>query len=360
MLKSQLDQTRSALLACEARFYNIINKSPDGIVMVDENGAILFVNPAAEALFDQQNEELLGAAFGHPVLADEKTEIEILRRDGSRSVVEMRVTDSEWEGYPALLAILRDITERKQAEDQLKRSKVKLEDANQEMEAFIYSVSHDLKNPLRTTSGFLRMLLKKYDHQLDEEGRNLLARIEKSAVKMNNIIDDLLRLSQIARQEIDLKRVNLTKMAETIIAELRFAQPRKQATILIREGLSAVVDRRFIEIALTNLLGNAWKYTEKKNETLIEFGMLAGTEGDGQEVFFIKDNGAGFDVQRADKMFKPFQRLHAASEFEGTGIGLAIVERVIRRLGGRIWAEGVPEQGAVFYFTLAGVKNCDR
>jgi light-regulated signal transduction histidine kinase (bacteriophytochrome) len=237
---------------------------------------------------------------------------------------------------------------------------VKLEDANQEMEAFIYSVSHDLKNPLRTTSGFLRILLKKYDHQLDEEGRNLMARIEKSAVKMNNIIDNLLRLSQIARQEIDSKRVNLTKMAETIIAELRFAQPRKQATVLIREGLSAVVDRRFIEIALTNLLGNAWKYTEKKNETLIEFGMLAGTEGDGQEVFFIKDNGAGFDVQRADKMFKPFQRLHAASEFEGTGIGLAIVERVIRRLGGRIWAEGVPEQGAVFYFTLAGVENRDR
>lgn len=254
----------------------------------------------------------------------------------------------------------RELVVRKQAEAEVRNLNAELElrveertaelkAANRELEAFSYSVSHDLRAPLRAMDGFSRILARQYENLLDDDGRHLLERVRQNAEQMAELIDDMLRLSRITRAELRITRVDLTGMAREILETMHTAEPDRNVDIKITSGLRVNADERLLRVALENLIGNAWKFTSKTEKTCIEIGVdVVGNE----PIFFVKDNGVGFSMDYANKLFGPFQRLHTVEEFPGTGIGLAIVQRIFNRHGGKIWAESKPGEGASFYFTL--------
>jgi signal transduction histidine kinase len=231
----------------------------------------------------------------------------------------------------------------------LKRQNTQLESTNKELEAFSYSVSHDLRTPLRAIDGFSKALLEDYADKLDAGGKDHLQRVRAASQRMGNLIDDMLHLSRVNRMEMTRERVDLSKMVAEIAAELPESAPERSVEFIIAPNLIAEADPRLLRIMLTNLLGNAWKFTSKRADARIEFG--ASTQ-DISQAYFIRDNGAGFDMTYASKLFGAFQRLHKATDFPGTGIGLAIVQRIVSRHGGQIWAEAKMGQGATFYFVL--------
>ena len=218
-----------------------------------------------------------------------------------------------------------------------------------DLDAFNYSVSHDLRAPLRPLEGFSEILLEDHAQVLDDDGKHLLGRIANAARRMNGLIDDLLRLSNVSRTRPTFAGVDLTAIAQAIIADLRSNDPERNVEVDVAPGMTAHGDGALLRIALENLLRNAWKFTGRTERPRIEIGSQM---TDSEQVFFVRDNGVGFDPAHATRLFAPFQRLHAVNEFEGTGIGLAIVQRVIRHHGGRIWVDAAPEQGATFSFTL--------
>ena len=224
-----------------------------------------------------------------------------------------------------------------------------LESTNKELEAFSYSVSHDLAAPLRGIDGFSQALLEDYGEALDANGKDYLRRVRDATQRMGQLIEDLLNLSRLTRREMQREKVDLSGLARDIAAELKRSDGARQVKFTIGDEFSAVGDPGLLRIALANLLGNAWKFSAKKPRATIEFGAML---DNGKPTYFVRDDGAGFDIAYADKMFAPFQRLHGTTEFEGTGIGLATVQRIIYRHGGRVWAEGEVERGATFYFTL--------
>jgi len=232
-------------------------------------------------------------------------------------------------------------------EEKVKERTSQLTAANKELEAFAYSVSHDLRAPLRAIDGFSRMVLEKYSSTVDAKGRDYLQRTRSSAQRMGQLIDDLLNLSRLTRSPMLWKEIDLSALAREIEAELRETQPDRAVAFLVADNLLVRGDEHLLRTALENLLGNAWKFTGNTNQACVEFGV---SMHEGEPVFFVSDNGAGFDMEYADQLFGAFQRLHSMTEFPGTGIGLAIVQRVIHRHGGSIWAEGVVDQGATFYF----------
>lgn len=253
-----------------------------------------------------------------------------------------------------------DISRRKEIEFKLKKYQDHLEDmvdqrteeikmAYKELEAFSYSVSHDLRAPLRTIDGFSHILVEDYGSKLDDSGRNYLTRIRNGAQRMAQLIDDLLNLSQAMRGDVFLEEIDLTAQAEEIISEFKLADTKHKINFQASSEMKVVCDPRLMRVALQNLLSNAWKYSSKRETIDIEFGQEV--EG-GERVYYVKDNGAGFDMHYVDKLFHAFQRLHGPEEFPGTGIGLATVQRIIRRHGGRIWAHSVQNEGATFFFTL--------
>jgi light-regulated signal transduction histidine kinase (bacteriophytochrome) len=231
----------------------------------------------------------------------------------------------------------------------LRRNAAELLAANQELDAFAYSVSHDLRAPLRSIDGFSQILLEDYGAQLDEAGQDSLRRVRTASQRMATLIDDLLKLARVTRVEMRTERVDLSAMAQDIVAELQRADSAREVECTIATGLEARADAPLVRVVLENLLRNSWKYTAKQPRPRVEFGS---TEANGGRAFMVRDNGAGFDMKYMDKLFGVFQRLHSAAEFEGTGVGLATVRRIITRHGGRIWAEGAVDQGATFYFTL--------
>lgn len=249
-----------------------------------------------------------------------------------------------------------DITDRIEAERRiknlnrdLKRHTLELEIINNELEAFSYSVSHDLKAPLNVIDGFSQLLLEDYKAKLDPEIINYLSKIRSSTNKMRTLIDDMLTLSRISRAELQIENINLSDMVESIFRYLQESQPERKAKLIHRKGVVVQADRRLLHLAIENIIGNSWKYCSKKETTEIEFGSFV---KDSETVYFIRDNGVGFDIKYAEKIFQPFQRLHSEREFKGTGIGLATVVRVLRRHNGHIWAESEIGKGAAFYFTL--------
>jgi PAS domain S-box-containing protein len=250
--------------------------------------------------------------------------------------------------------ISRDITERKRAEVALQKAKLELEAANKELEAFSYSVSHDLRSPLRSIDGFSQALLEDYADQLPAEGQNHLKRVRAATQRMAELIDDLLNLSKVTRASMKLVPVDLSQLAQRIATELQRTQPERRLNFNITPNLKARGDPSLLQAVLENLLNNAWKFTSKREQAEIEFGSKH--END-EAVYFIRDNGAGFDMAYVGKLFGAFQRLHAMTEFSGTGIGLATVQRIIHRHGGRIWAEGAVDQGATFFFTLPALER---
>ena len=253
-----------------------------------------------------------------------------------------------------------DIADRKKAEQQLvelnqqledrvRRRTSELETMNKEAAAFSYSVSHDLRGPLRTMDGFSQALLEDHAEQLNDKGRHYLERIRTAAQRMGSLIDALLQLSRLTRVEMEVTRVDLSDLAALCVEDLRRGEPNRNVEVSIEPKLQTRGDARLLQVAMQNLLSNAWKFTSRREHAKIEFGKA---NGKANATFFIRDNGAGFDMQYADQLFGPFQRLHAESDFSGTGIGLATVQRVILRHHGRIWAEATEGQGATFYFEL--------
>jgi signal transduction histidine kinase len=231
----------------------------------------------------------------------------------------------------------------------LRRNTAELLAANTELDAFAYSVSHDLRAPLRSIDGFSQVLLEDYASQLGDAGRDSLQRVRAASQRMATLIDDLLKLARVTRAEMRTEQVDLSGMARDVVAEIRRTSTDRQVEFVIAPGLKAQGDSRLLRVVLDNLLRNGWKYTGKRPQPRVEF---TAQDENGDRVFVIRDNGAGFDMRYADKLFGVFQRLHSAAEFEGTGVGLATVRRIINRHGGRIWAEGAVDQGAAFYFTL--------
>jgi light-regulated signal transduction histidine kinase (bacteriophytochrome) len=254
-----------------------------------------------------------------------------------------------------------EVTERKHAQDEVTQLNSELEQrvqartlqlqtANRELDAFCSSVSHDLRAPLRAIEGFSDILLRDYRDKLDDRGRGHLQRVRSATQTMSQLIDDLLGLSRVTRTEMLLREIDLSAAAGAIVEELRRLDPQREVEVILQDGLLARGDPRLMRQVLENLLGNAWKYTSKKPAARIEMG--ACKPRDGKPAFFVRDNGAGFDMTYVSKLFRVFQRLHTAAEFPGTGVGLATVQRIIQRHGGEVWAEGSVDQGATFYFTL--------
>jgi PAS domain S-box-containing protein len=485
-LEERIRQQTLELRASEARFRNIVSISAEGILIVDGTGSIIFTNPAAASLFGRKVEKLLGEQFGFPIVAGETTELDIPGREGKPGMAEMRVVGTEWEGKPAFLATLRDITERRDAEHELrklyrammqspasivitdakgsieyvnpkftettgylaaevlgktpgflksgktpaevftamwdtitggrpwhgefinrkksgeyyyeaasvapvtdldgiithfvavmediserKRSEQEverlnaelaarageLEAANRELEAFNYSVAHDLRQPLNIISGYCQGIKMLCGSQLQEECKELLQQAYNGTLRMNRLIDALLHFSRLGHVEPRREPVDLSALVHGVAEELKLAHPERVVDFRIADGVTATGDANLLRVVFVNLLGNAWKYTGTTEKPLIQFGVK---EIDGVPTYFVRDNGAGFDMAHAHKLFIPFQRLPGAEDIRGFGIGLATVERIILRHGGKIWAEGAPGKGACFFFTLSGTGVSEK
>jgi signal transduction histidine kinase len=253
------------------------------------------------------------------------------------------------------LLLVRSRTLAELASKDLEDANRELEGANRELEAFSYSVSHDLRAPLRSIEGFSQILLEDYADKLDEEGEGYLGRVRAASKHMDTLIDDLLDLSRVSRGPLRREVIDLSAIARGIIQKLERAQPERRIRFFAEEGVVAVGDANLLAVALENLLGNAWKFTQKEEEATIEFGIVP--QGGGGVAYYVRDDGAGFDPRYADKLFGAFQRLHSPDEFEGTGIGLATVARIVHRHGGRVWAESEVGEGATFFFTLGGHRQ---
>lgn len=262
------------------------------------------------------------------------------------------------------LVLAAAVAERMRAEDMVRKLNLELErrveqrtaqleSTNKELEAFCYSVSHDLRAPLRTIRGFSEVLLEQYRPQLDARGQDFLKRTCDAGLQMDKLIEDLLKLSRVSRNELQMGRINLSVIAQEITTELTRAEPGRKVDFAIAPEMVASGDERLLRLVLDNLLRNAWKFTRKQEEARIEFGR---SNGEGSP-FFVRDNGVGFDMHYAGKLFGVFQRLHSAAEYAGSGVGLAIVQRVINRHGGRVWAEAKVNSGATFYFTLPSTES---
>jgi signal transduction histidine kinase len=238
-------------------------------------------------------------------------------------------------------------------EQKVQERTAQLEAANRELDSFSYSISHDLRAPLRTLDGFSQALLEDYKAVLDDQGKRYLQRIRNASQHMAQLIDELLKLSRLSRSQLNREYIDLAQIGREIFTELQAESPERKVVFLAPPTLQAYADPFLMRVALTNMINNAWKFTSKHLQAIIELGSMQ----DGSEkVYYVKDDGAGFDMAYADKLFGAFQRLHSKEEFDGNGIGLAIVQRIIHRHGGRIWAEGEVEKGATFYFTLEGEK----
>ena len=343
------------------RFFEL---SLDLHVIASADGYFKIVSDSATEILGWSVDELVGRpflSFVHPddhaatlreverqVNAGERVmnfENRYLHKDGSWRVL-------AWKSMPAdglMYATARDVTELKRAQQDLVDARNATEAANRDLESFSYSVAHDLRTPLRSIDGFGKALLDDYGHAIGDEGQRWLALVRQSAQHMAQLIDDLLKFSRVTRSDLHREPVNLSAVAATVVARLRHAHPQRQVTVQVEPEIYDWGDPRLLAIVLDNLLGNAWKYTANREAAVLEFGR---TTADGEVVYFVRDNGAGFDMAYSQKLFGVFERLHGAQEFEGTGIGLATVRRIVERHAGRVWADGHVDRGATFFFTI--------
>ncbi len=365
----QRKRAEEALRESEKEYRSLAENIPDIVTRYDKDLRHIFVNAAAsqaagipaEAFIGKTNLELgmdpvqvefwmkhvrKVFATGKP----ETMEFEWQAPDGLRYQQTIITPELDSEGsVRTVLCVTHNLSEIRRAEEGLKKYAHELETANKELETFSYSVSHDLRAPLRALNGFSEVILEEYGDKLGEGGKDYLFQIRKASLTMAELIDAILTLSRVSRAEMHQEKVDLSDLAKSIAEELKSSQPDRQAEFSIESNLIVKGDATLLRVALNNLLENAWKYTGKCSQTRIEFGA---TRQSGETVYFIRDNGIGSDMKYRDKLFQPFQRLHSSDEFPGTGIGLATVQRVIRRHGGRIWAESEVGKGATVFFTL--------
>ena len=380
----QIKRAQAALRESEEWLRAVFDNAPVGIEDVSPVGEFVRVNPRFCQITGYTADELRSLRIQditHPDDSDaelarlqrltsgeidtDSVEKRYLRKDGQVVWAEASyAVVRDLDGDPALIVgVVRDITAERVAEAKVRtlnaglearvvERTAELQQANNNLESFSYSVSHDLRAPLRTLSGYSEVLLEDYGDRLDEAGRGYLGRIQAASERMATLIDDLLLLSRVSRVQVNLVPVDLSAEAAAIAAELQFRDPGRRVRVTIQAGVQVMADRGLIRTVVQNLIENAWKFTAKGDDATIEFASTAAE--DGQVCCYVRDNGAGFDPAYAAKLFKPFERLHDAADFPGTGIGLASVARIVERHGGRVWADGTVGGGATFYFTLAG------
>ena len=347
----------------------ILSQIHDSVVATDLDGVVTSWNHGAERIFGYSADEALGRhiSFLYPpeehgtlatqIIAPLKAkgshdiEIKVRRKNGEDFFGHVSLSMLyDTNGKPkGMVGYTTDITARKNAEKLAERHSEELAALNHELEAFSYSVSHDLRAPLRSIDGFSLALLEDYADKLDATGKDYLRRVRAGTQRMARLIDDLLELSRMTRSKMHLEKTDLGKIAHEIVDNLKQSDPARQVDVDIQPQLQAYADLGLMRVALENLLGNAWKYSNNQTNAQIQFGAR---QEDHQTIYFVRDNGVGFDMQHAGKLFGAFQRLHRADQFEGNGIGLATVQRIIHRHGGKIWAQSEPDKGATFYFTL--------
>jgi PAS domain S-box-containing protein len=368
-------RAEEAVRASEERLQSMLDNTTALVFLKDTSGRMIFVNRRFEEVFGKTRDQILGrkdcdvfaGEVAAMIRANDRTAMEtgqpvqieeqVAQNDGLYTYLSSKFALRDASGaVAALCGFAIDITARKSLEEQVTRLNdeltvraAELEVTNKELEAFSYSVSHDLRAPLRSIDGFSQALLEDYSGIIDSTGQDYLGRVRAATQRMGQLIDDMLTLSRITRADIAIGPVDLSSIARDVAAELEQGDPERKVEFVIQDGVAARGDARLLKVALENLLGNAWKFTSKHPRARIEFGV---EQQSGERVYFVRDDGAGFDAKYAAKLFGAFQRLHAMNEFSGTGIGLATVARVVHRHKGRVWAEGAVEQGAAFYFTL--------
>lgn len=354
----------------EEKLQTVFNAFPDLYFRLDRDGTILdysvghtaYLYVPPEVFIGKRMQDVLPPNVGHQV---DEAIVRVLRTDSLASIEYSLPMPHGEQSYEArllpyhkkqIIVIVRDITQRKKAAEEikklnedLKRRTIELEAANKELEAFSYSVTHDLRTPLLLIDGFSRKLLQKYSDQLDPDGQHLLNVIRANTQHMWQLIDDLLTFSHIGHKEMETSMINMEELVRTVMEELKPVASGRTLQWRIATLPPARGDRAMIRQVLMNLLSNAIKFTKPREETVIE---VSGKAETGHNIYYVKDNGVGFDTKLTSKLFDVFQRLHSSDEFEGTGVGLAIVQRIIYRHGGLVWAEGKVNEGATFYFTL--------
>lgn len=310
----------------------------------EEKRAAELLTATNELIFQYQEKAKRAAE-----LAIANKELVFQNEEKEKRAAELLIANKELEEAKKIIAELNTSLEQRIIE-----RTTQLELANKELESFSYSVSHDLRAPLRAINGFTRILVEDFMQQLDDEAKGILDEIIESSNKMGQLIDNLLEFSRIGKQNFTMVNINMDDMADTVIKELKQEYPGRKITLTVKKLDNITADRNMLKQVLVNLVSNAFKYTGKKEEAVIEIGAYP---ENGSRTYYIKDNGAGFDMQYYDKLFGVFQRLHSSNEFEGTGVGLAIIQRIIVKHGGRVWAEGKVDEGACFYFTLPNYLN---
>jgi PAS domain S-box-containing protein len=371
MQNAELRQARDEGEKALEKYTDLYDFAPVGYFTLARDGAIHAANLSGAGLLGIERSQLTGRHFGQFVTEEhrpafnvflgkvftsqgkEASEVALLNEKEQPLIVQIEAvaTASMQECRLALI----DITERKQADAEIERLNTdleahaaELEAANIELEAFNYSVSHDLRRPLTVIYGYCQLVKEKYNDKLDAQCREFIQEMYEGSQRMNHLIDTLLKFASVTRVELHHESVNLSAMANLVAARLKLAAPENRVTFQIAAGIVAEGDPDLLQVVLDNLIGNAWKYAGSREGAVIEFGV---TEVDGKPTCFVRDNGPGFDMALADKLFLPFQRL-SGTDIEGHGIGLATVEKIVRRHGGRVWAESKPGEGASFFFTL--------
>jgi PAS domain S-box-containing protein len=378
-LEAAWKRTEEALRASESMYRTIFENTGTATIISEGDTTIVLANTQFERLSGYSKEELEGRQSWTRFICegdlDKMLNYHNIRRvnpEGAPRHYEFRFIDREGRTRDIFITVdiipgtkrsvlsFMDVTDLKRAEREVrqlneelekrvKERTAQLEAANKELEAFSYSVSHDLRTPLMAIEGFSRILVQKYSEHVDEKAQRFLHGIQKSSRQMERLISDLLALSHLKRQDFKTSTIDIRALAKAVFAELRAVTEGRKLKLIVDEPPPAVADTSMIHQVLVNLLSNAIKFTRVRKVATIEVG---GHTDKGENVYYVKDNGVGFDMGDADKLFRVFQRLHGADEYEGTGVGLAIVERIISRHGGRVWAEGEPDKGATFYFTL--------